>query len=79
MDIINFQYVTGEYDDSDVYLPSKNIIVVHNMEAHPTLPEVVDTFKDFLLSIGFLPQTINLIQVGKTPLELALASEEESV
>lgn len=75
MEIINFQYVQEEYDDGDVYIPGREINLSHNQEEHGSINAVVDSFKDFLGTVGYLPETIALITVRKR----SSAGQEENV
>lgn len=75
MEIVNFHYVQEEYDDGDVYIPRREITLSHNQEEYGTINELVDSFKDFLSHVGYLPETIALISVRNC----SSAEQEENV
>lgn len=63
MEIVEFSYVSEEYDDGEIYLPAKEVVVTHDQEAKGTLDEIVTSFKEFLSALGYLPQTIDRLQI----------------
>lgn len=65
MEIVNFHYVQEEYDDGDVYIPRREVTLSHNQEEHGTINDVVESFKDFLGMVGYVPETLALVTVRK--------------
>lgn len=63
MEIVNFHYVQEEYDDGDVYIPRREVTLSHNQEEHGTINEVVDSFKEFLGTLGYAHETVARVTV----------------
>jgi hypothetical protein len=58
MEIVTFHFVQEEYDDGDVYMPRREITFLHNAEDRGTLQEVLESFKEFLTALGYMPETV---------------------
>lgn len=61
---IHFQYIQDEEDD-DPYIPRHEVNVTHGYTDHGTLEEVVETFKTFLISVGFMHESVDKVKVVK--------------
>jgi hypothetical protein len=63
METVSFHFVADEFDDGEIYFPRKEVLITHDQVAKGTLNEITDSFKEFLTALGYLPETVALLQV----------------